>query len=400
MKKYLLLYFFLCFAKIILAQETLSISGIVKDTKGEVLPGAGIYVSGYKIATVTNNDGAFKLGLKPGNYDLLVQMIGFESQTKNIIVSDQSITLNISLKESMIALNEVVVKPDPNRDYYVNLFKDYFIGTTPNAMKCKMLNPSVLNIDYDEEKKILSVNCNDFLIIENKALGYKIKYLVRDFQYNYKTNILYFEGNPYYEDLKGSKAQKKRWAKARLIAYQGSSQQFFHSLYKGKTKEDGFIMYKLIKSLNPQRLNDSLINAKVKKFSSALILGNTVSDSLNYWMKQKKMAKEISFLNKTEINPDTLTSTLNKNIKFINFTDILYVIYTKEKEDINFANQLNLSISRPLDIPDFQISLINVEIRPIYFYENGGIYNPRSMLFEGYWAWEKVADSVPMDYVP
>lgn len=400
MTKHLLLFCFLCFVQNLVAQQPSSLSGIVKDAKGEVLPGAGIYISGYKIATVTNNDGAFRLVLKPGNYDLLVQMIGFESQTRNVIISDKTIQLNITLKESLIALNEVVVKPDPNREYYINLFKQFFIGTTPNSLRCKILNPSVLNIDYDEDRKILFVNCNEFLIIENKALGYRIKYLVRDFQYDYKSLIVYFEGHPYYEDLPGSNAQKKRWTKARLTAYQGSTQQFFHSLYKGNTKEEGFILNKLIKSPNPQRLNDSLINAKVKKFSTELRLNNRINDSLRYWVDQKNLVKEVSFLNRSEVNPDSLTHTFNKNIKFINFTDILYVMYTKEREEPDFANQINLSINRPPDISNFQISLINLLIRPIYFYENGGIYNPRAMLYEGYWAWEKVADSVPMDYVP
>jgi hypothetical protein len=39
-------------------------------------------------------------------------------------------------------------------------------------------------------------------------------------------------------------------------------------------------------------------------------------------------------------------------------------------------------------------------VKPIYFYQNGTVYNPRSMLFENNWAWEKVADSVPIDYLP
>jgi hypothetical protein len=36
----------------------------------------------------------------------------------------------------------------------------------------------------------------------------------------------------------------------------------------------------------------------------------------------------------------------------------------------------------------------------VRFYENGGIYDSRSLLYEGFWAYEKVADMVPMDYIP
>ncbi len=51
-------------------------------------------------------------------------------------------------------------------------------------------------------------------------------------------------------------------------------------------------------------------------------------------------------------------------------------------------------------MPDYQISTITLQVAPVYFYENGGIYNPRAMLYAGYWGWEKIADSVPMDYLP
>ncbi|RZK60594.1 MAG: carboxypeptidase-like regulatory domain-containing protein [Pedobacter sp.] len=62
--------------------QTFLITGTVKDNVG-ALPGAAVYLSGYKIATVTDNEGRFTLGkLAPGNYDILVQMIGFLPFTK------------------------------------------------------------------------------------------------------------------------------------------------------------------------------------------------------------------------------------------------------------------------------------------------------------------------------
>ena len=57
-------------------------------------------------------------------------------------------------------------------------------------------------------------------------------------------------------------------------------------------------------------------------------------------------------------------------------------------------------IFRPLDVPENQISVVNLMQGPVRFYENGGIYDSRSFLYEGYWAYEKIADMVPMDYIP
>lgn len=112
------------------------------------------------------------------------------------------------------------------------------------------------------------------------------------------------------------------------------------------------------------------------------------------------MVKTISTLNTAIVNPDTLVKIIDQNIKKIDFTDILYVVYKNEKEHTIYESLINQSISRPLNMPNYQISLINLAIRPVYFHQNGAVYNPKSMLYEGYWSWEKVADSVPMDYIP
>ncbi|MCZ4224497.1 carboxypeptidase-like regulatory domain-containing protein [Pedobacter rhodius] len=407
MKKFIPFCAFLFFCTLSFAQQSFILSGVVKDKNGETLPGAGIYVSGYKIATVADNNGKYSLSLKPGNYDILVQLIGYKALNQNIIISDKGLISNFILEQDSFQLNEVTIKPDPNREGYVRMFTDFFIGTTPNATQCKIINPNVLIIDYSDEDAKLTVKTNQFLIIENKALGYRIKYQLNNFEFDNKTRIIYYEGYPYYEDLKGSKGQVKRWAAKREIAYHGSPQHFFNSLYFGKSKAEGFIINKLIKQVDRTRPTDSLINAKLKQFrglnqgsSEKLTLSIGKNDSLNYWLKQRNKAKEISILSRKEVLPDTLVKKYNESIKSINFTDALYIIYTKEKEAASYANQIGLSVSRPLDMPDYQISIVNLLVAPVYFYENGGTYNPRSMLYQGYWSWEKIADSVPLDYLP
>jgi hypothetical protein len=385
--------------------QNLSITGVVKDKKGETIPGAGVYLSNYKNATVTNTDGKFVLGnLKPGNYDVLVQMMGFLPYTKNVVLSDKSASIEVVLQENSIALNEVVIHTDPNREKYLNMFKEFFIGKTPNSAKCKILNPAVLNIDYDNEAQTLTVKSSDFLIIENKALGYKLRYMLQLFEYNFKTHIVYFAGLPTFEDLKGGNGKRNTWRKNREIAYHGSSQQFFKSLYAGTSKENGFIIHKLAKIQNEQRPADSLIDKNVKRYMNAqhgvVRIGSAENDALNYWLKVKQMPKEMSVLNRAEILLDTLVHPSFSGLKSMNFTDELYVMYTNERESVNYTNISGHSINRPLDIPNYQISIIHLLQSPVHFYPNGGTHEPKSLLFEGFWAYEKIADTVPMDYVP
>lgn len=386
------------------AQQSYILSGMVKDKRGEGLPGAGVYISGYKIATVTDNDGKYTLPLKPGNYDILVQLIGYKALNKNVVVSDKAVKLDLILDESITQLAEVTIKPDPNREHYINMFKDFFIGTTPNAEQCKLINPNVLIVDYDKETAKLTVKTTQFLIVENKALGYRIKYLLNNFEYDGKTRIIYYEGFPYYEDLKGSARRKKIWEQKRITAYLGSSQHFFKALFNRRATDEGFIINKLISKENPDKPSDSIINANIKRLTKAQTgltrpLTLTVGDSLSYWLRKKNLPNGISILSRAPIAQDTLVHVKNENIKSINFTDKLYVVYTKEREDPAYANRIGLSIARPLDMPDYQISTISLQLAPVYFYQNGSIYNPRSMIYSGYWAWEKIADSVPMDYL-
>lgn len=399
---FIFILFIVCF-KLTLAQSTFTISGTISDNK-ETLPGASIYVSGYKIATVSNNDGKFTLpNLSPGNYDILVQMIGYLPYSKNVTISDQSVTLNVTLQENVNLLREVVIKPDPNRAYLLALFKDFFIGKTPNAVDCKILNTDVLIIDDDKTQRLLTIKASDFLIIENKALGYRLKYLLEYFEYDYKTKIIFYAGHPFFEDMKGNNASQKRWKKNREIAYKGSFLHFFRSLYSNTVTEEGFVINKISKIPNTNRPSDSLINAKVRQLTTGKngltnVLTFDGSDSLSYWLKKRKEPKEFNIVSRKDVLVDTLVKKLNDDLKTMSYTDELYVIYKNEKETPAY-NASGLKQNRPIDLEGYQISIVQLLHASASFYSNGTISNPRALLYKGYWGYEKVADMVPMDFL-
>ena len=395
----------LLFAAPAFAQNTFSISGTVKDKQGTI-PGAAIYVSGYKTATISNDDGKFVLpNLVPGNYDILVQMIGYLPYKVNVVISDKSASLVVELTENATMLNEVVVRPDPDRAYHLALFKDYFIGKSPNAEDCKIINTNVLNTKFDKINSVLTVSANEFLIIENKALGYRIKYMLDFFEYNFKSRIIFYAGSTAFEEIKGSTAKQKKWKKAREVAYNGSIQHFFKSLYQNNTAAEGFLIHKLSKVPNPFRKPDSLINANIKRLTAGQAgLTRTLtfngSDSLSYWLKQRNEPKLVNTINKADVLTDTLAKPYtDQALKSLNYSDALYIIYKNENETEQYRNSGNWQ-ARPLDVPNYQISVVHLLAAPAVIYPNGAIFDPRSFLYEGYWAYEKVADLLPMDYIP
>ncbi len=405
-KRLLVALFFFISGANALAQNTFSISGIVRDKK-DGLPGASIYLSGYKVATVADNNGRFKLtNLKPGSYDLLVQIVGYLPYSKSVIIADKSVEVDLVLKENVAQLDEVTVRADPNRQKYINQFKEFFIGKTPNATQCRILNPQVLNVDFDITKSTLTVSTTEFLVVENKALGYRLKYMLDHFEYNSRTHIIYYSGHPFFEELKASAAKKRKYIAAREIAYYGSSQHFFRSLYAGRSQEEGFIINKMVKIPNPNRYPEYLINGNLEKIKAVAEKtgirqnkGKIDTALLAFWTKQKEMPKTIDKFSRADVLTDTLVHYFNQNLRYLNYTDGLLIQYTKEKESLAYS-KTGFWIFRPLDVPENEISVANLTEGPVRFYENGGIYDSRSLLYEGYWAYEKIADMVPMDYIP
>src|SRR6202012_5061146 len=112
------------------------------------------------------------------------------------------LTINIKLKESSIELNAVVIngKPDPHRKEYLQLFMDNFIGKSLNAKQCKIVNPEAIRFHNNKKNNTLEASANDLLVIENEALGYRVKYLLKRFEYNNKYEACNYVGYPYFEE--------------------------------------------------------------------------------------------------------------------------------------------------------------------------------------------------------
>lgn len=86
-------------------QNRKTITGIVKDERGEAVIGASIFVKGQTTGTITNIDGEFSLDVSE-NATIVISYIGYNSQE---IVVGSTTSFNIILKEDAKQLDEVVV---------------------------------------------------------------------------------------------------------------------------------------------------------------------------------------------------------------------------------------------------------------------------------------------------
>jgi hypothetical protein len=351
------------------AQQTFNISGKVTDDQG-ILPGATVFLTGTKELTATNEYGNFQFNkIPPGNYQLVIKMMGFSPFLKSITVAEESIALNITLQPSIQQLSEVIIKPDKEWFKNLEIFKKQFLGENENAQKCKILNAERISLIYNKKTHILKANSEDLLKIDNNALGYRLTYLLAHFEYNRSKNSLVYNGYPSFENLKGTSQQEAAWRANRKLAYQGSIQHFLRSAYNDDLIKQGFSVYKL---------------------SNWVPGGAGYKNNIDSGVFKKRIAI------------DTLMSTLNKSFKKFASKKALFVVYLNQGEDENYK-QAGYSLSqlyndKRLDMG--QTSIINFLSAGVAIDDKGAFFKPQDLFFEGYMGWQKVSNLTPFGYDP
>ena len=90
-------------------QKNPVLSGTIKDAAdGETLIGATVYVTEISRGTVTNGYGFYSISVPGGIYNLRVSYLGYETVEMQIQLDD-NISLDIELRSSSVAMEEVVV---------------------------------------------------------------------------------------------------------------------------------------------------------------------------------------------------------------------------------------------------------------------------------------------------
>ncbi|MEJ7560568.1 MAG: carboxypeptidase-like regulatory domain-containing protein [Pedobacter sp.] len=244
------------------SQTLFNINGIVKDKQGEPIESATVFLSGSTQVTKTNANGRFSFkGLSSGSYEVVVRMLGYSSLKENALINSTSINKVLILSSTNILLKEVQIGKGRRREEYLHTFFDTFVGVTKNAAFCTILNPEV--IEFSTEGSSLKAFSEEFIIILNKSLGYKISYLLRDYKYDRQSTTTIYDGEYIFEKLPGTEIQQRRWEKNRLQTYKGSFMHYLRSLYVGNTRGESFLTYVVDQSKRP---TDSLVD--VRKYVS------------------------------------------------------------------------------------------------------------------------------------
>jgi ribosome-associated protein YbcJ (S4-like RNA binding protein) len=336
----------LCFA-----QEHHSITGTIKNTNGVALEAATVFIAGSQKITSTDAKGTFQFqNMSPGTYQVIINLLGYASLKKNVLVTEKSAVIDTIMTEKQIQLDEVVIGNGSQRKEFLKTFSKYFLGESENAKTCKILNPE--QIEFSTNKKLLKATTSDFLIIENNSLGYRIKYLLSSFQYNSGSDATFYDGESIFENMDGTADQKLNWEANRKKAYDGSLMHYLRALHANKSREEGFLTYTILNFTLP------LIIAPNPVYAEQLIQ-HTDSNFISFKYKKR-----------------------------------LYTVYDKKKAsaDQKPTNRTDVTI----DMADTgSILMLHAAID-----KRGSYSDYKALLIQGFWGRKRLADQLPMEYEP
>ncbi|WP_203293010.1 DUF5686 and carboxypeptidase regulatory-like domain-containing protein [Luteirhabdus pelagi] len=98
------------------------LKGKIVDTDGQPLPFVNIYTENGSAGTTSNELGLYSLELNAtqnSSYTIVFQSLGFTTEKRNVSVNDLPKTINITLTEASVSLDEVVVSTNEDPAYAI-----------------------------------------------------------------------------------------------------------------------------------------------------------------------------------------------------------------------------------------------------------------------------------------
>lgn len=377
MRQLLCLLLFAFFVNSAVAQQTYNINGVVTDENDVPVPGATVFLGDSRKAAATDANGQFALErVQYGNYVLVVKMMGYVVLEHEFTLQ-RNMRFRFKLHEDNIELKTVNISAisTADRKTYLAIFIKNFLGSSANAARCKILNTDVIKLQFNKRTNVLTATSDNFILIENKALGYRMKYLLNEFRYDRSSadnTTIAFRGTLLFEDLPGNARQQRNWERERLNTYLGSVPHFFSSVFDNSLEKNGFLVYQ-----TPDKYR----------------LANTLRQG-------RPLSREFS---KPLTSLKTFITEIDSNVKQIDLdllqkdsTD-LYVVYTPKDEPADYI-KIAGSVARTLDRAAGQTSIMHPLQPQMIFGKYGNITPTNGVQLSGYWAWGQMSAFLPSDY--
>ena len=240
MRKFILLILLINF-NIVAYNQVIKGTVLDKQTHNKI-SSAIVYFSGTFVRTNTDKKGKFELDLsKFVTMPITISASGYNSVTLTIVSPEKPVLIYLKPKENKLKPDVSNSSADDKKgEKNLRLFKNTFLGTTPNARNCQIIN----------EKDIEFISCSDTLkalsmkpiLVDNKALGYSLTYFLDKFELYKKNNTFSFSGNIFFKEDLTEENKKEFYEVKRRETYDESVMYFFRSLWKDALDSNGFVV--------------------------------------------------------------------------------------------------------------------------------------------------------------
>jgi hypothetical protein len=227
-----------------------SLLGTVSDQRsGKAVEGVNVFLSKTTVGTVTDAEGRYRIETAPsGSYELVFQHVAYEIQTRQVQIEDKGpMQMDARLQPKVLKGQEVRITSVYPKDRMKRLgeFEKAFLGETPNAKKCRLLNPEALEFFRDETNAMWTAQCGEAVLVENRATGYLVRNYILDFKWSNRCIVVQHRVLSVFRQLvPAGETESRAWMRGRKTAFLGSQKHFLSALARERVDEEGFRVYR------------------------------------------------------------------------------------------------------------------------------------------------------------
>ena len=341
-------------------EQTWEIAGRVYDENARPLPSVAVYINNTSVGTSTDKAGHFRLTV-PVRYkkaELVASFVGYKPEVKQLQATPGR-TANVVFKLDLNnVIREVVIigKRDKHWRRKWRVFINGLLGDSPFARQCKIVNPESITLGLDEATGRVTATSSEPVVIENAALGYRIRFHMSKFESNGKKTFL--AGYKFFESwLADDPSKQKKQLGNREIAFKDSFRNFLVSLSRKNLEADGMELF-------------------------------SMKTTREFYLTKIPLEREVASGNFTPVTADSIC--------FFDPNKGYYTLHSKYPLLV-FQRKLYNSASVFSDYP-FKYSQLVLPNFSCTFTENGWLVSSNGITIHDTWAREGFADMLPIDY--
>ncbi|KAA3639342.1 MAG: DUF3179 domain-containing protein [Bacteroidetes bacterium] len=334
---------------------------------------AHIFISDSSLGSTSDGNGHCELTVSAQETQILI--ITHLSYTPLFVAPEDYLKLvdgeSIKLQRNSVEFNEVVLSAKRGNLWKKKYkrFKKALLGIGKEANQCEILNPEVLR--FEEEKGALKATAVDLLQIENDYLGYDINFWLDELAIEADGSIFY-KGNGQFIDQAAT--EDIRRIRRRDKIYQHSMAHLLRSLIQKPSKAD---LKELGYELTFEKYQEgAFIPIFIPQDPSALVQPDTATGWYRLYFSE--------FL-----------TVRHKGVRVSADAGVQVSVSSREQQKFNvdrnqsFASGEQNAVSRLYKIEPY-----------LLFDHRGNIINKSAVRDYGYWAEQRLAATLPVDYTP